>query len=157
MTVKFSYGEILSFADMSTAILCIQNGWFHTAYIGVVSDDGYLKIAGRKDNMFISGGENIHPEEIERELLKVEGVIDALVIPFEDREFGRRPVAIVMFNGSHSVSVSDMNEQIAGMLPRFKLPLKYYPWPSPHVSGGIKPSRSLLKELIAQGKAAPLA
>ena len=50
---------------------------------------------GRRDTMFISGGENIHPEEIEREILRFPGVLEAIVVPVPDPEFGARPVAFL--------------------------------------------------------------
>jgi O-succinylbenzoic acid--CoA ligase len=153
-------GETLfrGYVDGDAVLSSVDNdGWFHTGDMGFLDNDAYLTVHGRLDSMFISGGENIHPEEIERELMKVEGVTDVLVVPIDDREFGRRPAAFVMLNGSHTVSSSEINNQIAGALPRFKLPVAYYVWPTTSATGGIKPSRSLLSELVAQGKATPLA
>ena len=68
-------------------------GWFHTGDMGELSEDGRLTVLGRKDSMFISGGENIHPEEIEKALCSLEGIEEAVVVPALDDEFGARPVA----------------------------------------------------------------
>ncbi|MGI8909164.1 MAG: o-succinylbenzoate--CoA ligase, partial [Rubrobacteraceae bacterium] len=68
-------------------------GWFHTGDLGDLDEDGYLDVRGRKDNLFISGGENVQPEEIEDALRRLDGVEDAVVAPVPDAEFGFRPVA----------------------------------------------------------------
>ena len=67
--------------------------------MGQLDKEGYLTVTGRRDNMFISGGENIHPEEIEKALLSIKGVAQAIVVPKEDKEFGQRPIAFIKFAG----------------------------------------------------------
>jgi O-succinylbenzoic acid--CoA ligase len=56
-------------------------------------EKGHLVVSGRKDSMFISGGENIQPEEIERALLEVTAAESVLVTPVPDAEYGHRPCA----------------------------------------------------------------
>ena len=70
-------------------------GWFHSGDLGHLDKQGYLTVYGRKDNMFISGGENIYPEEIERVLLESILISDAIVAPIENAAFGKRPVAFI--------------------------------------------------------------
>ncbi|UWX57266.1 o-succinylbenzoate--CoA ligase [Chlorobaculum sp. MV4-Y] len=70
-----------------------SEGWFHTGDMGELSEDARLNVLGRKDNMFISGGENIHPEEIEKALTSIEGIEEAVVVPVPDAEYGMKPVA----------------------------------------------------------------
>lgn len=71
------------------------DGWFHTGDMGRILEGGSVVVLGRKDGMFISGGENIHPEEIERELSSLEGVLEALVAPLPDPEYGERAAAFI--------------------------------------------------------------
>ncbi|TNJ37924.1 o-succinylbenzoate--CoA ligase [Prosthecochloris vibrioformis] len=71
------------------------DGWFHTGDTGLIDEDGTLHVTGRMDNMFISGGENIHPEEIERELQAIPGILRAVVVPAPDKEYGNRPAAFI--------------------------------------------------------------
>jgi O-succinylbenzoic acid--CoA ligase len=72
-----------------------KSGWFPSGDLGKLDEEGYLTVAGRKDNMFVSGGENIQPEEIEAQIRNIAGVEEAMVVPVPDPEFGQRPVAIV--------------------------------------------------------------
>ena len=75
-----------------------EEGWFHTRDLGELDESGYLRIGGRLDNLFISGGENVQPEEIEEALCRLNGVEEAVVVPVSDEEFGARPVAFVRIN-----------------------------------------------------------
>ncbi|MBD3258185.1 o-succinylbenzoate--CoA ligase, partial [candidate division GN15 bacterium] len=70
------------------------DGWFATGDLGEMTPDG-LMLRGRKDNLFVSGGENVYPEEIERALIDIEGVRQAVVVAVDDAEFGQRPVAFI--------------------------------------------------------------
>jgi O-succinylbenzoic acid--CoA ligase len=69
--------------------------WFRTGDYGRVDGDGYLFIAGRADAVIVSGGENVHPDEVEAVLREHPGVADARVYGEDDAEWGRRVVAEV--------------------------------------------------------------
>jgi len=105
-----------------------ENGWFKTGDIGLwcskdtknQGDVESLKITGRKDNMFISGGENIHPEEIERILLQFGKTEQAVVVAVEDTEFGARPVAFLK-TGEY-FSESNLQNFLEKRLAKFKVP-----------------------------------
>jgi fatty-acyl-CoA synthase len=71
------------------------HGWFHTGDVGVIDDEGFLAITGRKKDMIISGGMNIYPREIEDVLAGTEGVDDVAVVGVPDDRWGETPVAIV--------------------------------------------------------------
>ncbi len=114
-------------------------GWFKTGDLGRL-DGACLTISGRRDNMFISGGENIQPEEIEKVLLSLEEVAQAVVIPKQDVEFGQRPVAFLKFQG-RSIGKEELIKHCAQHLPRFKVPVAFYPWPEDLIEKGIKISR----------------
>jgi O-succinylbenzoic acid--CoA ligase len=72
-----------------------SNGWFHTGDLGEMDEQGYLTLIGRKDNMFISGGENIQPEEIEATMMQIEGISEVIVVPIDHPDYGKRPVAFI--------------------------------------------------------------
>ena len=117
-------------------------GWFHTRDLGELNENGYLRVRGRVDNLFISGGENVQPEEIEAALCRLEEVDEAVVVPVPDEEFGARPVAFVrMGNGEPG----NLARKLEPVLPRFKIPISFHPWHK-ETRGGMKPDRVALGE-----------
>lgn len=126
-------------------------GWYQTKDKGEYRE-GELVILGRLDNMFISGGENIQPEEVELVLLRHSQVEQVFVLPTEDAEFGQRPVAMVAFSADFSaVLVSELTHWLADKIEKFKQPIAYYPLDLKKYqsSGSIKISRTLLKQELS--------
>jgi O-succinylbenzoic acid--CoA ligase len=107
-----------------------DDGWFHSGDLGIMNDKGYLKIFGRKDNMFISGGENVYPEEIELALCQLEGVLNAVVVAWDHAEFGKRPVAFVKTADNSEHLLTSLKERLRKVLPAFKIPDDFLPWPN---------------------------
>jgi o-succinylbenzoate---CoA ligase len=105
-----------------------MEGWFHTKDLGELDADGYLSVRGRKDNLFISGGENVQPEEIEEALCHLEGVEEAVVVPISEAEFGSRPVAFVR-TVEGAARLGDLARALELHLPRFKIPVAFHGWP----------------------------
>ena len=101
-------------------------GSFATRDIGHLDADGVLHILGRKDRCFVSGGENVHPEEIERALCAQPTVEAAIVIPTPDATYGMRPIAFVRCSDSGAVLEGRLRES----LPGFKVPDAWYVLPA---------------------------
>ncbi len=126
-----------------------KDGWFATGDIGRIDEKGRLVVTGRKDNMFISGGENIHPEEIERALESFAGVNRAFVVPVADQEFGQRPVAFLEVE--KSLPTPDiLEEHLRDRIPRFMNPVRYFTLDDQATGEGMKVSR---KNLILRAQA----
>ena len=124
------------------------DGFFRTGDTGKIDGNGFLHVTGRKNNMFISGGENIQPETIEAALNECPGVRQSLVVPVPDNEFGQRPVAFVETDTPlNEVKILDF---LAKKLARFELPLHIFPWPQLPDSGGIKLSRRFFETLAIE-------
>jgi O-succinylbenzoic acid--CoA ligase len=121
------------------------DGWFHTGDLGELDRGGYLRVRGRKDNLFVSGGENIQPEEIEEVLSSLFDVEEAVVVPVPDPEFGARPVAFVRTEGG-VVEGEMLARALERVLPRFKIPVSFYPWPNETSPRGMKVNRMSLHE-----------
>lgn len=119
------------------------DGWFATGDLGALDAKGYLCVTGRKDNMFIAGGENIQPEEVEAALCKCPGVLDAIVTPVTHLEFGVVPVAFVRC-ASGVPDEKVLRNALASVLPRFKIPRRILAWPEDIVPAGFKPDRRAL-------------
>lgn len=125
-----------------------SDGWLQTKDKG--SWDGEnLQVLGRLDNMFVSGGENIQPEEIERILQRHEQVEQVFVLPIDDVEFGQRPVAMVKFKTAFCESaVKNLQVFLTDKLEKFKRPIHYFPLDTDKLrqQGNIKPSRVQLRQ-----------
>ena len=102
------------------------DGWFRTSDVGVLEADG-LYVTGRLDNMFISGGENVHPELIERVISSVAGVREVVVVPVIDEEYGQVPVAIV--DSSGEVDGDELKAAVSSVHPRYMVPARILSWP----------------------------
>ncbi|MBN2113487.1 MAG: AMP-binding protein [Acidimicrobiia bacterium] len=76
-----------------------QEAWHRTGDSGWLDADGYLFVAGRADAVIVTGGENVHPEEVEAVLREYPGVADARVFGEPDPEWGRRVVAEIASTG----------------------------------------------------------
>ncbi len=127
-----------------------EDGWFNTGDIGNVGESGNLFLSGRKDNMFISGGENIFPEEIESELLKIENIVEAVIVSVEDEKYVNRPVAFIS-TGGKKISRNEIVKSLKLRLPGFKVPDRFYYLDSIK-PGQVKRRRPFLKELAKLGK-----
>ena len=124
----------------------VHGGWFATGDLGSLSEEGNLLYKGRKDNLFISGGENIYPEEIEKALGLIPGVTLALVIPEEDREYGMRPVAFLQMDAP-LLTKEEFYERLSDKIPKFAFPVRFCPFPS-ELDLDFKIKRSDLKKWI---------
>lgn len=112
-------------------------GWFATRDRGVM-EQGELRILGRLDNMFISGGENIQPEQIEAVLATCPDVVQAFVIAVADPEFGQRPLAVLEMRTDRVPDVAALEARLAGRIARYQWPVAYYALPAALAGGGIK-------------------
>ncbi|MCG7586908.1 o-succinylbenzoate--CoA ligase [Photobacterium sp. OFAV2-7] len=122
--------------------------WFATKDLGRWSGEE-LHILGRVDNMFISGGENIQPEMIEKELLAHPGVKQAFVLPVDDSEYGQRPVAIIESETPLDNKLKqELHEYMQERVTTFRRPVEYLDMPDNLGAGGIKVSRKRLAEWL---------
>jgi O-succinylbenzoic acid--CoA ligase len=130
-------------------------GWFASGDLGRL-DSGRLSVTGRRDARFISGGENIQPEEVEQALLKHPAVLAAVCVAVPDTEFGRRPAAFLSL-ASGPLPPSDIESHLDPLLARFKHPIRYFAMPAPPgdapgdaPGGAIKHSRHALAALAVR-------
>jgi acyl-CoA synthetase (AMP-forming)/AMP-acid ligase II len=100
----------------------VRDGWLPTRDMGWVDEEGYLYIAGRKDDMIIRGGENIAPAEVEATLQSHPAVEEAAVIGIPDIEWGQRVAAVVVARPGASVSAEELMEFCRQRLATFKKP-----------------------------------
>jgi len=103
----------------------LREGWYFTGDMGSVDADGDLWVAGRVDDMIISGGENIHPVEIEDVLARHAGVEDVAVIGEPDEKWGERVVAFVVPSATLTADALDRHCRESGDLANFKRPRRF--------------------------------
>jgi 2-furoate---CoA ligase len=103
----------------------IADGWYHTGDVGKIDADGDLWVVGRVDDMIVSGGENIHPLEVEDVLAAHPGVREVAVVGAPDDRWGHRVVAVVVADGD--VTADDLDRWCldSDRLARFKRPREY--------------------------------
>lgn len=101
-----------------------DDGWFHSRDLGQQHADGSLRIIGRLDNQFVSGGENIQPETIEALMRKYSGIDECYVVPIADPEFGQRPVC---FLRRTAIGIDERNliNWLRERLPGYMVPRRY--------------------------------
>ncbi|PKH57193.1 o-succinylbenzoate--CoA ligase [Shewanella sp. Choline-02u-19] len=124
-------------------------GWFRSTDLGHWDKNGNLCIDGRLDNMFVCGGENLQPEEIEAVLKQHPLIADAIVFAKADDKFGHLPVAIIKLANdlASQPSEAELTEFLADKIARFKRPRYYYPWPDV-ATVGIKVVRKQIIEAV---------
>ena len=126
----------------------IDDIWFATKDLGLLNAQDELIVLGRMDNMFISGGENIQPEEIEHYIYKYPLIEHAIVVPKKDIEYGYRPICYLSWL-DNTISLQKIKQEISlhlqKYLPKFKLPINYYILPEEYKD--IKINRKKLHSL----------
>jgi long-subunit acyl-CoA synthetase (AMP-forming) len=101
-------------------------GWFKTNDRGEWTKEGYLNVLGRSDRVFISAGENIQPEFIERALLDYPGILKARVIPEKNEEFGFCPLAFI--SQEREFDPQKLNEFLRTKLSGLQMPKRIQDW-----------------------------
>ncbi|MFI6577859.1 SDR family NAD(P)-dependent oxidoreductase [Nocardiopsis sp. NPDC050513] len=101
----------------------LRDGWYRTGDLARRNADGYLFITGRRDDVIIRGGENVHPSEIEAVLARVPGVRDAAVTGRADEELGQVPVAVVVPE-PEGVDCAELFARCRRDLAYFKVPVE---------------------------------
>lgn len=105
-----------------------SNEWFSTKDIGTFSSRNKLRIFGRRDRMFISAGENIHPELIENAICKILDVEIVVMVSIPDREFVERPCAFI--GSTRTWTESEYIEILRCHLSSLFLPIRLFSIPS---------------------------
>ncbi|NEW25372.1 acyl-CoA synthetase [Nocardia cyriacigeorgica] len=100
----------------------IIDGYMSSGDVGHFNDDGLLMVDGRDDDMIVSGGENVFPQEVEQLLLEREDVFDAAVVGVDDVEFGKRLRAFVVPEPGHTPDAEQIKTFVKENLARYKVP-----------------------------------
>jgi fatty-acyl-CoA synthase len=106
----------------ATAASYDADGYFHTGDLALRDEEGIVSIVGRRTDMFISGGVNVYPPEIEAELLLHKDVADVAVLGVPDATWGETGVAFVLPKQGCRPSREDLAEFLSQRLAKYKIP-----------------------------------
>lgn len=101
----------------------LGDGWLHTGDVGILDEDGYLRIVDRIKDMIIRGGENIYPKEIENVLHAAPEVLEAAVVGGPDPVYGEVVVAFVSARPDSAIDVEDLLGRCRAELAKIKVPV----------------------------------
>lgn len=124
-------------------------GWFHTGDIGHMDAQQFLYITGRHSDMYISGGSNVYPREIEEVFLTHEHVSEIAVLGVPDERWGEVGVAVIVPKTGVTLSTEDMQHFIQGRVARYKQPTHYYFWENMPKSGYGKIVKKEIRKMLS--------
>ena len=133
-----------------TAKTITPDGWLHSGDLGVMDENGYLRITGRSKDMIIRGGENVYPREVEEFLLGMPGLLDVQVVAVPSRKYGEEVSAFVIPRPDVEILPEDVRHFCRGQIAWYKIP-KYV-----HIMSGFpltasgKIQKYKLREMAAE-------
>jgi fatty-acyl-CoA synthase len=129
--------------DPEATAQAFTGGWLHTGDLAVTDQDGYLRIVDRVKDMFISGGENVYPAEIERALYAHPAVAECAVVGVPDQTWGEVGRAFVVVRDGQRLSQAALLAHLDGRLARYKIPrsVVFVPGLPHNASGKLLKSR----------------
>lgn len=129
-----------------------REGWFRTGDLGYMDEEGFLYITGRVSDMYISGGSNIYPREIEEKILVHPAIAEAAVVGVPDPKWGEVGVALCVLRPGADISERDLLEWMGTRVARYKVPKRVFFWGELPKSGyGKVPKQLLKRELERRG------
>ena len=108
------------YRDSEATAGAFSDGWLRTGDIGVFDEDGFLTVLDRRDDVIVSGGENVYPAEVEAALLACPGVEAAAVVGLPDEEWGQRVAAAVVARGP--AELARVEPLLRSRLAGYKIP-----------------------------------
>ena len=127
----------------------MEGGWFHTGDLGYVDERGLVYITGRSSDMYISGGANVYPREIEEVLLTHPGVSEVAVFGVPDEKWGETGVAIVVRNPHTEIAdEAALYQHLEGRCARYRWPSRFFFWDNMPKSGYGKIVKKDLREML---------
>lgn len=129
----------------------LRDGWYYTADVCRRDTEGFYYFVGRTDDMFVSGGENIFPGEVEALLARHPAVHQALVMPFEHELKGHVPYAFVVTRDGATLSEDDLKQFALANGPAYQHPRRVFFLKELPLSGTNKIDRERLRHMVAEG------
>jgi len=126
------------------------HGWFHTGDLGHLDERGFLTITGRESDMYISGGSNVYPREVEELLLTHPAIAEACVLGLPDEQWGEIGVAVLVIEPGQKISLGEVMAHLEGRIAKYKFPRRIVVWEELPKSGYGKVVKRDVARLLAQ-------
>jgi fatty-acyl-CoA synthase len=107
----------------ATAAALTEGGWFHSGDIATLDEEGHLHIVDRLKDMYISGGENVYPAEVEGVLFEHPAVAEAAVVGVPDERWGEVGRAFVVPRDGVALTSADLADFLRSRLAKYKIPV----------------------------------
>ena len=129
-----------------------RDGWFRTGDLGHMDAQGFLYITGRASDMYISGGSNIYPREIEEKILTHPAIAEVAVLGVPDRTWGEVGVAVCALRPEAALDERELLAWLESRIARYKLPKKVFFWEAlPKSAYGKITKKTIREELETKG------
>lgn len=125
-----------------------RDGWFLTGDLGHLDEAGYLFITGRLSDMYISGGSNVYPREIEEVMLSHPALNEVAVLGVPDERWGEVGLAVCVCKQGQSVSEYELASLLVERLAKYKLPKRYVFFDEMPKTGYGKITKKLVREAL---------
>ena len=123
-------------------------GWFHTGDLGHRDARGFVYITGRASDMYISGGSNVYPREIEEVLLQHPAVAEVCVVGMPHERWGETGVAVLVLAPDSAATEAELLAHLDGKLAKYKWPTVFAFWTELPKSGYGKVAKRDVKRLL---------
>lgn len=123
-----------------------RNGWFRTGDLGHMDETGFLFITGRASDMYISGGSNIYPREIEEKLLTHPDISEVAVLGIPDPVWGEVGLAVCVARPGTAPEAEEIIAWLGDKIARYKIPKRLVFWPEMPKSAYGKVAKKLIRE-----------
>ncbi len=130
-----------------------RNGWFRTGDLGHMDEQGFVYITGRASDMYISGGSNIYPREIEEKILTHPAIAEVAVLGVPDPVWGEIGIAVCVNRPGQNATEAEIADFLGPKIARYKMPKRFLFWEVLPKSGyGKVPKRLVKDELEKRGE-----
>ncbi len=134
--------------DEAASAAVLREGWLRTGDLGELDAGGQLRVLSRREDLIVSGGENVYPAEIAQALAEHPAVAESVVFGVPDATWGEVPLAVVVLRAPGE---PDLRAFLEARLARYKLPRIVLATEIPHLANG-KPDRAAVRARILGGR-----
>jgi acyl-CoA synthetase (AMP-forming)/AMP-acid ligase II len=133
-----------------------RDGWFRTGDLGHMDEEGFVYITGRASDMYISGGSNVYPREIEEKILTHPAMAEVAVLGVPDRTWGEVGVAVCVLRPDAALDEPSLLSWLEGKIARYKLPKRVFFWDALPKSAYGKITKKIIRAELEARSCLPL-